>query len=275
VAVVTQGTSHSLRGLANGTVLYWTVVPNDGKINGTPPQAWHFHVEAIAPPPPDNRSPRFTSAPPTEATVGALLEYKVTATDEDGDVLEYSLPMGPAGAAIDTATGRLAWTPEAYQLGEQNLVVTVRDGRGAAASQHFTITVREPIWRGPTCSVDTRRLVARQGEPITFSGTAIGGSAEVVYVMLRVDGGPWFFADGRLNWSVVLDSGRYSPGTHQVEARAFDGTALSDPALAELVVEKPETIEGTSILWALVVIVGVVLVLVAAMRVLRARSKTR
>ena len=275
VAVVTHGTSHTLRGLANGTVLYWTVVPNDGKVNGTPPQAWHFHVVAIAPPPPDNRSPRFTSAPPTDATVGVLLEYNVTATDEDGDVLEYSLPMGPAGAGIDPVTGRLAWTPEAYQLGEQNLVVTVRDGRGGAASQHLTITVREAIWRGPTCSIDTRRLVARQGEPITLSGTAIGGSAEVVYIMLRVDGGPWFFADGLLNWSVVLDSGWYSPGTHQVEARAFDGTVLSDPALAELVVERPVTNDGMPILWAILAIVGAVLVLFAASSLLKARSKER
>lgn len=275
VAVVTHGTSHTLRDLSNGTVLWWTVVPNDGKVNGTPPQAWHFHVEAIAPPPPVNRSPRFTSAPPTEATVGALLEYNVTATDEDGEVLEYSLPIGPAGANIDPVTGRLTWTPEAFQLGEQNLVVTVRDGRGAAASQHFTVTVREAPWRVPTCSIDTPRLAVRQGDPVTVSGTAIGGSAEVVYVMLRVDGGPWFFADGRLNWSVVLDSGWYSPGTHQVEARAFDGTEYSNPAMAVLVVERPQTVEGTLVPWFFLGAICATLCLVAAGYALRGKLKGR
>ncbi len=271
--IATAGTSHTLHDLADGTVIWWAVVPNDGKVNGSISAVWHFRVETLEPPPPVNHAPRILGTPPQYAVEGRSLEYNVSASDEDGDVLAYSLLQAPAGMDIDPSTGRLTWTPEANQLGEQVVRVVVEDGRDGVASQHFVITVREASWRSPTCSIGIQRLVVRQGEPVTFTGTAIGGSGRVVYVQLRVDGGVWFFADGLEDWTVVLDSGWYLPGTHQVEARAFDGTAFSDPATAVLVVERPETVGGTPLLWFLVVAIGVALCLVVAKYVLKGRSK--
>ncbi len=52
-----------------------------------------------------NHDPAFTSAPPTTAVVGRPLTYPSMAADPDGDGLTHALVQGPAGLAVDPATG--------------------------------------------------------------------------------------------------------------------------------------------------------------------------
>jgi len=92
-----------------------------------------------------NDAPRFTSAPVTTATAGALYTYDVNAADPDaGDTLAYSLTTKPDDMTINSATGLIQWKPA--QVGDNKVVVKVSDSNSTPAldTQSFTITVNPP-----------------------------------------------------------------------------------------------------------------------------------
>ncbi len=90
-----------------------------------------------------NRPPQIISSPPPQVGVGQTYVYNVRALDPDGDKLTYELLRGPAGMAIDAATGRLSWTPTADAIIGTAVVIQVRDDAGAADVQAFN-------WGGST-----------------------------------------------------------------------------------------------------------------------------
>jgi hypothetical protein len=92
-----------------------------------------------------NDAPRFTSAPVTTATVGALYTYDVNAEEPDaGDTLTYSLTAKPADMTINSTTGLIQWKPT--QVGDNKVAVKVADSNSTPAldTQSFTITVNPP-----------------------------------------------------------------------------------------------------------------------------------
>ncbi len=92
-----------------------------------------------------NDAPRFTSAPVTTATVGALYTYDVNAEEPDaGDTLTYSLTAKPADMTINSTTGLIQWKPT--QVGDNKVAVKVADNNSTPAldTQSFTITVNPP-----------------------------------------------------------------------------------------------------------------------------------
>ncbi len=93
-----------------------------------------------------NDPPQFTSTPVTTAASGVPYAYFAQATDPDaGDVFRFSLPTAPAGMTIDADFGVVRWTPTGAQLGTQQVVVKVRDSRGAFALQTYSVLVQSPL----------------------------------------------------------------------------------------------------------------------------------
>ncbi len=89
-----------------------------------------------------NDAPVISSTALLDATVNVAYSYDVNATDVDvGDTLTYALDVSPAGMAIDSATGAISWTPTLFQLGTQDVTVTVTDLASAADSQSYQIEV--------------------------------------------------------------------------------------------------------------------------------------
>jgi hypothetical protein len=88
-----------------------------------------------------NTPPRFDSTPPTAATQGQPYGYDVQASDAEGGALVYALTLAPAGMSIDAASGLVAWTPTATQVGSAAVNVRVTDAGGLQANQSFTIAV--------------------------------------------------------------------------------------------------------------------------------------
>ncbi len=87
-----------------------------------------------------NDPPTITSQPPQTATVYSSYTYTVTATDEQGDPLDYSLIFFPQGMDISDS-GVVTWTPTEGQAGAQAVKLSVRDPRGGKTAQAFTLTV--------------------------------------------------------------------------------------------------------------------------------------
>jgi glucose/arabinose dehydrogenase len=59
------------------------------------------------------------------------------------NTLTYGLDGGPAGAAMDPATGSFEWTPAETQNGGHTVTVTVSDSNGLTDSQDVAVTVNE------------------------------------------------------------------------------------------------------------------------------------
>ncbi|BAZ48519.1 YD repeat protein [Nostoc sp. NIES-4103] len=89
--------------------------------------------------PKPNQAPVITSTPRTSTRLGNSYFYEITATDADGDALNYSLETAPTGMTI--AKNVIAWTPAANQSGNNNVVVKVTDSQGGSTNQSFTINV--------------------------------------------------------------------------------------------------------------------------------------
>jgi hypothetical protein len=58
-----------------------------------------------------NRPPQLDPIGSKTINVGQLLTFTVSATDPDGDSLEYSAPLLPDGASFNTMTQTFSWTP--------------------------------------------------------------------------------------------------------------------------------------------------------------------
>lgn len=85
-----------------------------------------------------NRAPYFTSAPPTQASIGGLYSYTATALDPDGDALTFSKVNGPTDLNV-SAGGAVEW---AFTLpGIYDVEVLVSDSSGGEATQAFVLTV--------------------------------------------------------------------------------------------------------------------------------------
>ena len=88
-----------------------------------------------------NTPPAFASTPPTATTAGLHYRYEARAADVDGEAVSYELLVAPAGMLIDRTHGVVLWTPFVEQLGEQEVVISAVDPRGAQAIQQFFISV--------------------------------------------------------------------------------------------------------------------------------------
>ena len=87
------------------------------------------------------------NAPPTILSKPSALDrpgnyqYRVEATDPDGDALLYGLETAPPGMAIDAASGLISWAVSAEFAGTHRVKVSVDDGQGGIAWQEFEISI--------------------------------------------------------------------------------------------------------------------------------------
>ncbi|MBD2168526.1 putative Ig domain-containing protein [Calothrix membranacea FACHB-236] len=142
------------------------------------------------PDPATNSNPFFTSTAPTNVISNGLFRYNAFARDRDGDVLSFDLLEKPDGMAVDASKGVVVWRPTADQIGIQNVVLRVQDGRGGSATQTFQINVGDGVDRElPTVQFGFSSNIVNIGESVTFnvSGTDNNGIANIA---LTIDGNP-------------------------------------------------------------------------------------
>src|SRR5439155_17567572 len=95
-----------------------TVRVSDGR---SPAVMQNFTLTVVSQNP--NHAPAITSQPVTTGTAGQVYAYDVTATDPDGDPLEFSLDQAPPGLSIHPQTGTIRWIPTLDQLGQNSVTV--------------------------------------------------------------------------------------------------------------------------------------------------------
>jgi hypothetical protein len=92
---------------------------------------------------PPAADPRIVDPGPLAVAEGGVLEAALVGIDAGGSgSLSWALVSGPAGAALDPATGALRWqAPDGPAA--QNFVVSLTDGAGRAVQRSLTVTVSD------------------------------------------------------------------------------------------------------------------------------------
>jgi len=147
--------------------------------------------------------PRILSSPPGPTMVDIPYFYNISAIDEDGDGLGYTLVSGPSGMSIGETTGRVIWTPAAR--GDYMISITISDGT-TTVYHNFTINVTEKSNRPPRFAAFPA-LNATAGVPFVFD--ALASDEDGDSLTYRIRNGPAGMSintsTGRLTWTPRTD----------------------------------------------------------------------
>lgn len=170
-----------------------------------------------------NQAPTIVGAPPAHVLEGQSYEFLPTASDPDGDTLEFSVTRKPAWARFDRASGRLWGTPGAGDVGNfTNIAISVSDGRASAALAAFDVSVNQIAagtatlsWEPPTENDDGSPLTDLAGYRLYYGRNSDNLTQVVVlnnpgltrYVIENLTPARWFFEMTSINAEGV-ESGR-------------------------------------------------------------------
>ncbi|MCP4121610.1 MAG: hypothetical protein GY751_07635, partial [Bacteroidetes bacterium] len=99
----------------------------------------------------ENGKPVFDPIDPQTVFVDSLLEFTLSASDPDDNILSFSSQNLPAGAVLNAATGLLQWTPAAGNEGDHTVTFEVKDSHATSplnAATDVTITVKKKSGEG-------------------------------------------------------------------------------------------------------------------------------
>ena len=174
-----------------------------------------------------NQAPVLNPIGDKAVAESTLLTFVVTATDADvpAHALSYTLVNGPAGAAIDTATGIFTWTPaEVYGHGIFTVTIRVTDSGSPALADEETIqiTVSE-VNTAPILAAIGSQTVG-EGAALTFTAVATDQDLPLVQTLSfslssTPVGASIDSATGVFNWMPTEAQG---PGTFNVTIRVTD-----------------------------------------------------
>jgi hypothetical protein len=142
------------RTLAHGILGLWCTLvlaacngAQDTHADPAPPLA---RAPDPAPPPPaptpeSSSAPEISGSPSVRAVAGQPYSFQPTATDSDGDHLNFAVSGMPAWASFDPTTGRLWGTPARRDVGSHwRTVISVSDSAHTQALPEFELTVVLP-----------------------------------------------------------------------------------------------------------------------------------
>ena len=121
-----------IQNLKKGDQVTVRVTPHDGREAGLSVESLNLAG--------GNRPPEITSNPSLEFKNGVYL-YPVTASDPDGDPLEYSIEDPQPGMHFDPVTHVFQWEIPETTTGVQHLTLVVRDPEGEGAAQRIRLDI--------------------------------------------------------------------------------------------------------------------------------------
>src|SRR5205823_6507830 len=129
-------------------------------------------------------------------------EYKVRAKDRNADALSFRLVTSPTGMTIDSATGRITWTPSLAQTGAQNVAIEVKDSYGALATQSYSVIVIANAANSAPVLLNRPGFVGSVGIEFAFDADAVDADGDPIRFSLAVapDGMAVDSVNGRVRW---------------------------------------------------------------------------
>ncbi|MDD5772933.1 MAG: Ig-like domain-containing protein [bacterium] len=124
----------------------------------------------------------------------ALLEFFITGTDEDNNVLTYSANNLPAGAAFDSSSQKFQWYPQYNQAGNyESVLFTVTDNGVPPVSSSETITITVGNVNHPPVLNPIGNKAVAAGELLEFviTGSDVDGDI-LTYTAANLPPGAYF-----------------------------------------------------------------------------------
>ncbi|MDR0769889.1 MAG: hypothetical protein LBE75_01625 [Burkholderiales bacterium] len=167
-----------------------------------------------------NTPPRITSDPVTTGAVGTAYSYQVEAEDDDGDILNYSLPESPTGMTIDS-DGLVKWASPVS--GAHNITVRVSDGQ-ATDEQSYVLTVSiAPLVNTPPRITSDPVTTGAVGTAYSYQVEAEDDDGDALtYSLTESPTGMSIDSDGLITWTTPV------LGTHNITVRVSDGQATDE-----------------------------------------------
>lgn len=191
--------------------------------NGTPPESAMALVTITVGN--VNRPPALGAIGNRTVAAGELLSVVLTATDPDGDGLEFGAVGVPATAVLSDfggGSGRLDWTPTASDVGNHTLTISVTDNGVpiASDSEEVTITVGENVNRPPLLDpIGDRTVVEGELWSISLGANDPDGDG----LLFSCDGAPaGAVLDDAGDGSGSLSGGPDPAGNHTVTCAVTD-----------------------------------------------------
>jgi hypothetical protein len=204
-----------------GTTTGIVISVSDGTNAAVALPAFNLTVATTAP---ANRAPTITGTPNTSVTVGQAYNFRPSASDPDGNTLQWSISGKPSWLSFSATTGRLNGTPTAAAVGSSRMTITVSDGTLSASLPAFTLTVNAAANLPPVIS-GSPLLTATVGQAYSFTPTA--SDPEGATLTFSIVNKPTWLNFSSTNGAL---SGTPSAGdvgtTAAITISANDGTAL-------------------------------------------------
>ncbi len=173
VLTVPDGSSAVLSSSTNATssfnadlagVYTASLVVDDGELSSAPDSV---AITAVA----VNTPPSLAAIPDAVVTVDTSFNVTLVGSDEQSDVLTYSLDSAPAGMTVDPASGLVSWTPTSAQLGVNPVTARVTDTGELFAIQSFVIQVDDLPNAAPVANAGSDQAVD-VGTSVQLDGSA-------------------------------------------------------------------------------------------------------
>ena len=171
-------TSYLLEGLDNGE-FDWKVECNDGYNKGMS-EEWSFGVDAPA-------GPTISDVFAKNVNEGELVSFTISATNEDGGNLTFTITDKPTGAQFtdnNDGTASFSWQTDFNDAGIYNPKITVENEAGLKSSKIVSIVVKDveqplEFSDAPQCDVQSDKIELTIREPSDGEDYNIGDTISV------------------------------------------------------------------------------------------------
>ena len=207
----TSNTTYQDTGLSSSTTYSYTVTAYDAAGNESGQSSTSSATTLSLP---VNNPPVLSSIGNKSVNEGQALSFTISATDPDGDTLNYTASNLPYGTIFNESTRTFSWTPTYSQAGTySNITFQVSDGTDID-SESITITANN-VNRTPALNPITD-ITVNEGVLITLNPTATDP-----------DGDTLTYTYSGWMTSAIYTTNYTDAGIHTVTVTVSDGT-LSD-----------------------------------------------
>lgn len=199
---------------------------------------------------PLNHSPIISNATPAQTAVtvspSEVVNFSVTASDQDNDVLTYAWTASKGTPAAGTAAA-FSWTAPT-ELGNVTVSVVVQDGKGGTVTKSWTMTVsnENPSNHAPVITAATpteTTLTVDASEVVNFSVTASDEDDDTLtYAWTANKGTPTSGSTAAFAWTAPAEQGT---ATVSVAVQDGNGGNVTKTWTVTVGTETPSVIEIT------------------------------
>ena len=144
---ITTNTTFEISNLTDGATCFWSVIPSDGKVNGSLPSCWMFTVH-LPPPPPINHAPMVSLLSPANNTPvnSTSVSLSWEGSDVDHDALDYFVFLSDSGFDANHLP-LLAMRTNDTSFNASNLTNGISYFWAVIASDGKLNTTDVPVWK--------------------------------------------------------------------------------------------------------------------------------